>query len=391
VREINLKKGIDMSTNNQAETLRVIGQDDGHDTIKTCAGWDPATNKFLYGYHKSRAVQGLEQVMAVSRNGSSGGAYATEEQRFTIADGQSLLRSLDTRMDNYPLSALNRTLVNHALADCGLADTPIYLVTGLPVDQYYKNSAPNTEMIDAKIANLAKPVQRIGAGPGLAKISKQGVVSEAIAAFYDALIKPDGAFDAEIEALISRRPVGVVDMGGKTTDIVVIAENVRSVYSSRSGTANIGVLQLLDKVGERIKSEFQLNANPPTPYVEEACRTKRYELFGEEKDVSHIVEEACRELLAQVQNFFVSKVGDGSDLGAILFVGGGTALIQSALGTEAFASVYKGRRFIAKDPEYANARGMWKYGMFVVSPDERAVQKAEPVKAGRSSTVALAP
>lgn len=380
-----------MGNNTPAATLRVVGQDDGHDTIKTCTGWDPATNKFQYGYHKSRAVQGLEQVMALGRHGSSGAAYATEDQRFTIADGQSLLRSLDTRMDNYALSALNRVLVNHSLSACGLEDTPIYLVTGLPVDQYYRNGAPDEEKIGAKIRNLSTPVQRIGAGAGLAMIKKQGVLSEAIAAFYDALIQPDGSLDAEIEGLISRRPIGVVDMGGKTTDIVVISENARSVYPDRSGTTNIGVLQLLDKVSERIKAEFQLNANPPTPYVEEACRTKRYELFGEEKDVSHIVEAACREFLAQVQNFFVSKVGDGSDLGGILFVGGGTALILSALGVDAFASVYKGRRIIADEPEYANARGMWKYGMFVVSAAERAFPKEEATKPSRSSTVALAP
>lgn len=378
-----------MGKNVQDETLRVVGTDDGHDTIKSCMGWDAAAGKWLYGYHKSRAVQGLEQVMAVSRNGSAGGAYATQDQRFTIADGQSLLRSLDTRMDNYALSPLNRTLVNHALADCGLADTPLYLVTGLPVDQYYRNGAPDAEMIDAKIANLATPVQRIGAGPGLASIVKQGVISQAIAAFYDALIQHDGKFDEQIEKLISRRPVGVVDLGGKTTDIVVIAENVRSVYSDRSGTVNVGVLQLLDKVAERIKAEFQLNANPPLPYIEEACRTKKFELFGEEKDVGAIVEAAAREYLVQVQNFIVSKLGDGSDLGAVLFVGGGTALILSILGCDAFASLYKGRRLIAPEPEYANARGMWKYGTFVVSLEDRAVPATGQPKASRT-TVALA-
>lgn len=380
-----------MGNNTLAETLRVVGQDDGHDTVKTCIGWDPATKEFQYGYHKSRAVQGLEQVMALGRHGGVGGAYATEDQRFTIADGQGLLRSLDTRMESYALSSLNRVLVNHALSSCGLADTPIYLVTGLPVDQYYRNGAPNEEMIGSKMKNLAMSVQRIGAGPGIAKIVKQGVLSEGIAAFYDALIQPDGTLDAYIEELIARRPIGVVDIGGKTTDIVVISENARSVYPHRSGTENIGVLNLLDKVGERIKAEFQLNANPPTPYVEEACRTKRFELFGEFKDVSHIVEAACRDFLAEVQNFFVSKVGDGSDLGAILFVGGGAALIVSALGEDAFASVYKGRRIIAKDPEFANARGMWKYGMFVVSQAERAMPKEDVSKASRSSMVALNP
>lgn len=67
-------------------------------------------------------------------------------------------------------------------------------------------------------------------------------------------------------------------------------------------------------------------------------------------DVSEIVETACHEYLAEAQSFFVSKVGDGSDLGAIIFVGGGAALIRSALGDDAFADVFCGKRIIAKDP-----------------------------------------
>lgn len=375
-----------MSVNSQAETLLVVGTDDGHDTIKTCFGWDQDTG-FQYGYHKSRAVAGLEQVAILGVGKGSGGAYATEGQRFTIADGQGLLRSLDTRMDGYPVSDLNRTLVNHALADCGLAEVPIYLITSLPVDQYYKAGAANTQLIDAKKASLTKPVERIGAGPGLAKIRTQSVVAEGIAAFYDAFVYPDGTFDTTIEQLIESRPIAVVDLGGKTLDIAVVAENAMSVYNDRSGTANIGVLSLIDKVGERIKSEFQLNTNPPAVYVEAACRTKQYALFGEAKDVSAIVEGACAEYLAEVKNYFVSKLRDGADLGAVIFVGGGTALIQTVLGADAFASIYKGRRFIPERPEFANARGMWKFGMFLAHEDLRKLPTANVPQAVRRKTV----
>ena len=99
----------------------------------------------------------------------------------------------------------------------------MHLITGLPVDQYYKNGAPNQELIGQKIASLAKAVQRVGKGPRLARIAGQSVISEAIAAFYDALIQPDGEFNAEIEALIARRPIAVMDIGGKTTDLVVVS------------------------------------------------------------------------------------------------------------------------------------------------------------------------
>lgn len=357
-----------MKTMNK-KTLFCIGQDDGHDTIKTCYGYDNASKKFRYGYHKSRAVQGLQQILSVGDK--AGVAYETEGEQFTVADGQALIRTLDTRILDYPTSHLNRILVNHALADCGLGKESIYLVTGLPVDQYYKGREPNKELIARKIASLAKPVHRIGAGAPLATIGKQSVVSEAIAAFYDALIMPDGSFDAEIEAIIARRPVAVVDLGGKTLDIAVVVENVGGVYGERSGTENLGVLSLITKIGAKLKSEFKLNNDPPATYVEEAFRTKKFELFGEMLDVAAIIDECCTEYLIGVRNFFLTKVGDGSDLGAVLFVGGGTALIRLALGNDAFTSVYKGKCLVAAEPEYANARGMWKFATFILTDEDR--------------------
>jgi len=351
--------------------LKAIGQDDGHDTVKTVFGYDPETGKYLYGYHKSRASTGLQQVMSVGSQNSS--AYETEGQQFTVANGQALLRTLDTRVVNYPVSDLNRVLVNHALSDVGLGGESLYLVTGLPVDQYYKDSKPNIELIENKMNSLSKPVARIGTGTPIAKIVKQKVVSEAIAAFYDALINHDGTSIASIAQIIARRPVAVVDMGGKTLDIAVVIENVAGVYGARSGTADIGVLSLITKVGARLKSQFNLSNDPPASHVEEALRTKQYEFFGAMHDASQIVEQACREYLSEVANFFVSKVGDGSDLGAVIFVGGGTALLRSALGDEAFAAVYQGKRLVADEPEYANARGMFKFANFILSEEDRTV------------------
>jgi plasmid segregation protein ParM len=127
-----------MGNNLQKQTQAMVGADDGHDTMKVCYSWDSETQTWQYGYHKSRAVEGLQQVMSMGGPGSAGGAYETEGKRYTVAGSQNLLQALDTRMDGYPLSDLNRTLVNHSLAACGLGDVQVHLIIGLPVDQYYK-------------------------------------------------------------------------------------------------------------------------------------------------------------------------------------------------------------------------------------------------------------
>lgn len=174
-----------------------------------------------------------------------------------------------------------------------------------------------------------------------------------------------------------------MDLGGKTTDFVVVAEDVVFVYKDQSGTKDIGVLQLLDQAAERIKCEFALNDNPPLPYVQQACRAKKYELFDGDVDVSHIIVAACEAYLDRVKNFFVSELRDGSAIGAVIFAGGGTALAQSALGDEAFASIFKGKCIIAKEPGYANARGMWKSGMYVLDPVERTIYSPTVTKASK--------
>lgn len=74
------------------------------------------------------------------------------------------------------------------------------------------------------------------------------------------------------------------------------------------------------------------------------------------------------------------------------FLGGGAALIQTMLRAEAFASIYKGKRFIAKYHEYANACTMLKFGMYVLESSKRPIEasaatKGTPAKLLRADAV----
>ncbi|MBC3871401.1 ParM/StbA family protein [Undibacterium oligocarboniphilum] len=351
-----------------------IAIDDGHDTMKVCFGFDEANNEYQCVSVKSLAIRGMQQIASLNKEAP---VYAADGETFTMVPDNALGRHLDTRFIEYPKSALNRVLVHHALVESGMGGRAVNVVTGLPVDQYYKGGKKNIELINAKIANISKPVNVITKNISLANIVENRVMSEAIAAVFDIVFNGDGSENIETFELISRRPIAVVDMGGKTLDIATIMENIDGIYYDRSGTENIGVLRLKEEVASKLKNNFTLNNEPPSKYVEEAIRTKQYEVFGELHDISELIESVCREYVVAIQNAMLKRIGDGSDLGAVVFVGGGAALLQSVFGSAIFSEIYQGRCIIPNHPQFSNAIGMWKYATFVAVESVKSTHEAE--------------
>ena len=337
-------------------STKYVGIDDGHGEIKVCFGFNDETGKFDCTSIKSIALSGLNQI--VSFNGE-GAAYHADGETFSIAGDNALGRPLETRFLDYPKSALNRVLVAHALSKAGFGGMDVAIVTGLPVDQYYQSGRKNDKLISEKQANLCKEVVPVNKNLPLANIVQNAVISEGIGAIYYAMLNGDGSEKDDMISLIERRPITVIDMGAKTLDVATIAEGVEGIYYDKSGTADIGVLKLKEDIAAQIKSEFNLNSEPPAKYIEEAIRTKKYEIFGDINDVSHIVEKFCQEYVEQVKNFVFKKIADGSDIGAVILVGGGTAILKSVFGEAIFGIIYRGKKIIPEDPEYANACGMW--------------------------------
>jgi len=371
------KKQASSAIQQTAATQRTpkCGTDDGHDSIKMCMGYDKETNQYDCVKISSKATLGLHQVVSLP-GGDTPAAYSTGDATYTVTGNQALSKAMDTRSMDYPVSDLNRVLVAHGLVTAGFSGQDVSIVTGLPVDQYYKDGAMNEELIQAKTESLLKPVVTVGKGPVTATIVDHRCVSEGIAAFYDALINGDGTFDEKLAAMIARRPVAVVDLGGKTLDQAVIMENGAGIYTRRSGTDNVGVLALYDDLSAKIKSKFKLNNDPPLAYVEEAFRTQTYDFFGETTDIKDLIVEACKHYVSEIQTHFVKKIGDGSDVAAVIFVGGGTALLLSIFGEGIFKDIFKGKVIIPEAPEFANARGNWKAAMYIHAASVDAEQIA---------------
>ena len=130
----------------------------------------------------------------------------------------STMRFLDTRTDNFPHSDINLAL-NLALL-VSEVDSEVTIYSGLPFQQYYINNAKNTKLIQKKKSNIERLV-KIENSNKLPKIKEHKVVAECAAGYFDVKFNSDGSLNDEIENLKQDNLICIVNISGRTTDIVL--------------------------------------------------------------------------------------------------------------------------------------------------------------------------
>jgi len=332
--------------------LSVVGVDDGHYAIKVVRE-DGSTYSVPSRGRSGRHI--------ISWQGDEEGLYKTEEGLdFTVHE--HLQNSDDTRFKDYPRSPLNRVLVHHALRKAGFGGKDVSIATGLPVSYYYlADGRRNDALITAKQENLRKGV--VAGGQLMANIVRNVVATEAIAAYFDQLIGMDGAPSDCYEAL-NHSVTGVIDIGGKTTDCAVIYPGGSQVDVERSGSNDVGVLVLYSAVESRLRAKFDLDNLPPR-LIEDAIKTGSIKISGRIEDVREMVHAEKEHLAEQIMAGVRAKIGSGKDLDSVLFVGGGTIVMQEQL-----KKYFPHNRFVTQ-PEFANARGMFKIAKYVFGNEDK--------------------
>jgi len=328
---------------------RFVGVDDGHYSIKVIGD---------NGEMITVPSRGLQGRHIISTGEDDGSFYLTEGTSYTV--NEYLQNAEDTRFSDYPRSNLNRVLVHHALRLAGYGGKDVSIATGLPVSYYYLNSGEkNDPLISSKVQSLAKAVE---SGKPTAKIVSNIVTTEAIAAYFDQLMDMEGQPSADHDEL-SEAMVGVIDVGGKTTDCAVVYPGGMAVDSARSGSNDNGVLKLNSAVESKLRTTFDLDNVVPR-MVESAIRHGKVKIAGEEKDVSAMVNEEKQKLADAIMAGVRTKIGNGKDLDFILFVGGGAIVLRDQL-----AKHYPHARFPDR-PEFANARGMYKIAKYIFGSED---------------------
>ncbi len=267
-----------------------------------------------------------------------------------------------TRFEGYATSGLNRVIVQHALQEAGLAGRSVHAVSGLPVSAFYKkNGEQRCDTIEHKRRSLKQAVRPLNERLPAA-IAFHEVIPEALAAWYDYVIvsKDDGVTLDEERLSV---PIAIVDIGGRTTDYVVVKD--QGVIHASSGSLQGGMLDVKQRVANGIQERFDLE-NVGEQLVSHAVERGTVRLHGRDHDVAELVDFAKRELVERLYAETRRQLGLGVELDRVLFVGGGTVALA-----EHIADWFPNQA-IAEHPAFANARGMLKYLQYVCEESDVA-------------------
>jgi plasmid segregation protein ParM len=284
--------------------------------------------------------------------------YETEDAVYSVGD----VDGAPTHFEGYPWSGLNRAIVQHALQQAGLAGRAVHAVSGLPVSAFYRKSGEHRQETIAKKRDSLRQAVHPQSDDLPAGIAFHGVIPEALAAWYDYVIVDQGdgvTLDADRVSV----PVAIVDIGGRTTDYVVVKD--QGILHASSGSLQCGMLNVKQSVTDGIQERFDLETLSEQ-LVSQCLENNVVRLQGKDHDVAALVETAKREVVEQLHAETRRQLGLGVELDRILFVGGGTVALA-----EDIANWFP-HQAIAENPAFANARGMLKYLRYVCEASDAA-------------------
>jgi plasmid segregation protein ParM len=248
------------------------------------------------------------------------------------------------------------------LQQAGLAGRTVHAVSGLPVSAFYRKNGEHRQDTIAKKRESLKQAVRPKSATSPAGIAFHEVIPEALAAWYDHVI-----VEKEGRAVLDDKhvavPIAIVDIGGRTTDYVVVKD--QGILHASSGSLQCGMLDVKQSVENGIQERFD-QETLSEQIVSHAVEHGVVRLHGKEYGVGALVDAAKQEVVERLHAETRRHLGLGVELDRVLFVGGGTVALAE------YIANWFPHQAIAEHPAFANARGMLKYLRYVCEASDAA-------------------
>jgi plasmid segregation protein ParM len=258
----------------------------------------------------------------------------TEENK-TIYEGRKLYVGAGEFSTDWDKSMKENTLPLLFTALARSSKENIFqVVLGLPIQQYKKNKDKLKEFIER---DRGKTLQ-IGDNIRDIIISDIEIAPEGASAYYN--------LSTDNRKLISNKPLTIIDIGGRTTDVCLFQDKKIKVFK----TIPVGMLNIytdiVAEVNSRYTESFKLEDG-------ESILKEGLFLYGEYKDINFvkpIVQRHFNSIYKELQlNFELSK-------GYVLLTGGGSLILKRP-----FQNRIK-NLIISEDPIFDNVMGFKRVG-----------------------------
>ena len=233
-----------------------------------------------------------------------------------------------------------KTLFYSALAKLPVGN--INLVTGLPI-AFYNDAEKLLNLVNGK-HNFT-----VNGAEVEYNVENVDVIPQPFGSLFSVVLSRKGKVK---DSKLAEGVVGVVDCGGKTTNILTVSRMAEVAKDTAS--VNVGGWDIMRAVKDRLTNEY-----PDIPLrdhqIINAIINKSIHYFGNDVDISNLVSEIVDPLADTIIAQCGQLWGTGAGLDSVLISGGGALLMSDRLLSHFPHGV------VVDDPVFANAIGYWKY------------------------------
>lgn len=315
------------------ENAQPVGLDNGNDSTKAFAG-ENASIAFPSAVASAGSITAGASVRIKPSYKDSDGEYLVGED--AIRYGKPTHPALDSSRYH---GREYRVTGMYALQKLGVRSADV--VCGLPIGHLH---TPNMR------ENVVRTMMAWSAANPDIRIHRVRILPEPSGAYFDKALDWNG----RIVNNLNEVDVGIVDVGGHTIDI---AEIRRGAASTHHVCRSEGMIHACTPMLNQLKERY-----PDTPFkiqqMPEVMRTMTVKAFGKSHNVEPLVRQAKKMVIESVKAGIKTMWPEGTGhLHCILLTGGPAPLLIDDL-IKAYPHME-----VTKDPQFANARGFYKFAV----------------------------
>jgi len=248
-----------------------------------------------------------------------------------------------------------KTLALAALAELVERNTPVNLVTGLPVSYFRRHREELATMLQGR--HTLHLIDHEGnRRETVVAINKVRVIPQPFGSLFNLMLNDAGEAG---DPRFLREKVGVIDVGFRTADYSI---SQRTRFLGRGcRTTDSGISQAFNTIAAKLQERSGVNVELYRLY--QAVEDGSIKIRGKHYDIRKLTQQVFTQLASDVANEANRLWADDWDMDTIVISGGGGGVLAPYLRPQLHGEVLVAGE--GGDVRLNNVRGYWKYGRYL--------------------------